>query len=306
MPAQDNGVKLVDPHGEMLDESWEAHATDLANCAAADVHLVLRRIAAAVGLPVAVTIATDDDDDAHDDAAPVVGCVVYARDTRSVRGRPALLYRRLLTDRVLSAGRPAGPSNDPSIVAIMIMHVTSTIVTAAIIDITLLRHRDHHRHHRCGHDDGRDGTAVSAPDRPRRPSGAVLVRRLRDGIEAMRGHAWDLGLLTTPQLHYAVRCMNAVGRPVPSEPPDEASYYAQLRGAFARLVSAPGPRRARGAPPVQLHVDAAHGVGAQALYRLVGNAAADGLAGALLLYVHNDGAYGPERLNHEVRPRHSP
>ena len=29
---QDNGVKLVDPAGEMLDQSWEAHATSLANC----------------------------------------------------------------------------------------------------------------------------------------------------------------------------------------------------------------------------------------------------------------------------------
>lgn len=27
----DNGVKLVDPDGEMLEEEWEAHATKLAN-----------------------------------------------------------------------------------------------------------------------------------------------------------------------------------------------------------------------------------------------------------------------------------
>ncbi|KAL8747117.1 MAG: hypothetical protein Q9184_007648 [Pyrenodesmia sp. 2 TL-2023] len=30
-PPEDNGVKLVDPMGEMLEESWEAHATTLAN-----------------------------------------------------------------------------------------------------------------------------------------------------------------------------------------------------------------------------------------------------------------------------------
>ncbi|KAH6917524.1 phosphoacetylglucosamine mutase [Coprinopsis sp. MPI-PUGE-AT-0042] len=30
-PAEDNGVKLVDPRGEMLEASWEAHATTLAN-----------------------------------------------------------------------------------------------------------------------------------------------------------------------------------------------------------------------------------------------------------------------------------
>lgn len=30
-PAQDNGVKVVDPQGDMLEASWEAHATALAN-----------------------------------------------------------------------------------------------------------------------------------------------------------------------------------------------------------------------------------------------------------------------------------
>jgi phosphoacetylglucosamine mutase len=30
-PERDNGVKLVDPHGEMLDQSWESYATRLAN-----------------------------------------------------------------------------------------------------------------------------------------------------------------------------------------------------------------------------------------------------------------------------------
>ena len=32
-PPDDNGVKLVDPMGEMLEGSWEAHATTLANAA---------------------------------------------------------------------------------------------------------------------------------------------------------------------------------------------------------------------------------------------------------------------------------
>lgn len=30
-PEPDNGVKLVDPHGEMLEQSWEVLATKLAN-----------------------------------------------------------------------------------------------------------------------------------------------------------------------------------------------------------------------------------------------------------------------------------
>lgn len=30
-PESDNGVKLVDPHGEMLQQEWEVIATELAN-----------------------------------------------------------------------------------------------------------------------------------------------------------------------------------------------------------------------------------------------------------------------------------
>ena len=36
-PEGDNGVKLVDPAGEMLEQSWEGVATQLANCADVDL-----------------------------------------------------------------------------------------------------------------------------------------------------------------------------------------------------------------------------------------------------------------------------
>ena len=36
-PPEDNGVKLVDPMGEMLENSWEAHSTELANAKNEDV-----------------------------------------------------------------------------------------------------------------------------------------------------------------------------------------------------------------------------------------------------------------------------
>jgi len=41
-PVHDNGVKLVDPFGEMLQPSWERHASDLAN--AEDVVEILREV----------------------------------------------------------------------------------------------------------------------------------------------------------------------------------------------------------------------------------------------------------------------
>lgn len=40
-PACDNGAKLVDPMGEMLEQSWEPHATELAQCADSDICSVI-------------------------------------------------------------------------------------------------------------------------------------------------------------------------------------------------------------------------------------------------------------------------
>lgn len=40
-PEEDNGVKLVDPDGEMLEQSWEKLATDIANCSDAELSNVI-------------------------------------------------------------------------------------------------------------------------------------------------------------------------------------------------------------------------------------------------------------------------
>ncbi len=41
-PEEDNGAKIVDPLGDMLEEHWEAHATQLANCPDSEVAAVLQ------------------------------------------------------------------------------------------------------------------------------------------------------------------------------------------------------------------------------------------------------------------------
>jgi len=43
-PPEDNGVKLVDPMGEMLESSWEAYSTQLANAKDEDVVAVYRKL----------------------------------------------------------------------------------------------------------------------------------------------------------------------------------------------------------------------------------------------------------------------
>ncbi|OXB36968.1 hypothetical protein LQV05_005024 [Cryptococcus neoformans] len=65
-PEPDNGVKLVDPSGEMLDATWEAHATALANCPSTESLL-----------STFTTLVTHLRVDLSQPAS-----VVYARDTR--------------------------------------------------------------------------------------------------------------------------------------------------------------------------------------------------------------------------------
>lgn len=43
-PPEDNGVKLVDPMGEMLENSWEAYSTELANAKDEDVFKVYKAL----------------------------------------------------------------------------------------------------------------------------------------------------------------------------------------------------------------------------------------------------------------------
>ncbi|KAF8445893.1 phosphoacetylglucosamine mutase [Boletus edulis BED1] len=63
-PAEDNGVKLVDPRGEMLDTSWESHATDFANAPSLDAFIAIledfiRSKQISLGTPAKVVYARD-------------------------------------------------------------------------------------------------------------------------------------------------------------------------------------------------------------------------------------------------------
>ena len=94
--TQDNGVKLVDPRGEMLESSWESHATVLANASSTD-----ELIAALQDLIKSAKI---------DVSKPAR--VVYARDTRP--SGPALVAA--LEDGLKAVGaeaRNAGVTTTP-------------------------------------------------------------------------------------------------------------------------------------------------------------------------------------------------
>ena len=68
--ASDNGVKLVDPMGEMLTSNWEIHATNLANANESELRTVLDQLIQDLGLSPAQLQS--------------IARVIYARDTRCV------------------------------------------------------------------------------------------------------------------------------------------------------------------------------------------------------------------------------
>lgn len=177
---QDNGVKLVDPRGEMLESSWEAYATAVSN-------------------------AADDD---------------------------ALIAE---LDKIVRAGQ---------------------------IDLSQ--------------------RAVVVLGYDTRPSCPALVAALKDGLTALGAEIVDAGLVTTPQLHYLVRCRNTAGTPEAYGEPTEAGYYAKLAAAWKTLTA----DRPAGPNDPPLTVDCANGVGAPKLKAL--HEALGGDAGLKLRVIGDD------------------
>ncbi|CAG8568038.1 1565_t:CDS:10, partial [Racocetra persica] len=160
-PEADNGVKLVDPSGEMLEQRWEAYATQLAN-AQNEEELIT----------VIKSIVSQNEINESKNAV-----VVYARDTR--------------------------------------------------------------------------------------PSGPKLIAALEDGIKAINAVGENLGIKTTPQLHYYTNHLNCSEKPVEGNCEELADtlYYEKFANAFHKAVG--GNQRLS-----TINVDAANGVGAPKLKEL--------------------------------------
>lgn len=160
-PVQDNGVKLVDPHGEMLDSSWEPLASELAN-------------------------VSDD-----------------------------CLWSKLLE-----------------------------IVQQESINV--------------------EQKAAVIVARDNRPSGEQLLASVLCGMNALNGESRDLGVTTTPLLHFMVHAANITSQP-PSLTLSTDLYYNTLSSAFKWLNST---QENCGNYTPRVQVDGANGVGAGSLARL--------------------------------------
>jgi phosphoacetylglucosamine mutase len=152
-PPQDNGAKLVDPEGEMLEASWESYATELANAdSATELQAVIDQLTDKLNI---------------DSNTPAT--VIYARDSRE--------------------------------------------------------------------------------------SGPALVAALEDGFRFSNAKTTNYGMLTTPQLHYLVKCVNTLKTQNSYGVPSEEGYYKKLSNAYKKVNAGSNQQR------YSITIDAANGIG---------------------------------------------
>ena len=124
--------------------------------------------------------------------------------------------------------------------------------------------------------------------RDTRASGPGLVEALSAALAAVNVKLIDEGLMTTPQLHYVVRCINTNGA---YGQPSAAGYYEKFSEAFKRAM---GDKKANG----RVVVDCANGVGAPKMKELVPYIPSD----LLTIEIANDNTEDATKLNLNVRP----
>ncbi|EFN76368.1 phosphoacetylglucosamine mutase [Harpegnathos saltator] len=178
----DNGIKLVDPAGEMLEVSWETIATDLANAENSSLKERLQQICINEKIDLSVPAT-----------------VIIGRDTRK--------------------------------------------------------------------------------------TSPMLLKLARQGVEALNGTVINLELVTTPQLHYVVVCINTNG--VYGEPTLQG-YYSKLATMFKNIR---GTEKNNKNYMNEIRLDAANGVGA-----IVAREFQKYLEGSLNIVTFND---GNEQLNYK-------
>lgn len=129
--------------------------------------------------------------------------------------------------------------------------------------------------------------------RDTRASGSRLVSVLNAALTATEVEFADMKYMTTPQLHYIVRCKNTLGTQYEYGEPTEQGYYEKLAEAFKRVMR--GVKVKGG-----LTVDCANGVGGPKLRELI-KYLPSAEEGGLDIKIVNDDVINPDSLNFEVR-----
>ncbi|CAN6463274.1 unnamed protein product [Victoria cruziana] len=136
---------------------------------------------------------------------------------------------------------------------------------------------------------GKEQTGEVILARDTRPSGESLLQAAKQGIRAVSGVASiDLGVLTTPQLHWIVRNKNKGLKAT------ELDYFSQLSNSFRILMDLMPEEAVESAVAEKLVVDGSNGVGGEKLQEL------KKLLCGLDIQVRNSGKEGEGLLNEKV------
>lgn len=128
--------------------------------------------------------------------------------------------------------------------------------------------------------------------RDTRASGSRLVSVLNAALTATEVEFSDMKYMTTPQLHYIVRCKNTLGTQYEYGEPTEQGYYEKLAEAFKRVMRGV---KVKGS----LTVDCANGVGGPKLREQI-KYLPSAEEGGLDINVVNDDVINPDSLNFDV------
>ncbi len=140
-----------------------------------------------------------------------------------------------------------------------------------------------------------------------RASCALLLDAFTCGVQDLNGVLTNYGLLTTPQLHYMVRCKNTNGA---YGQPDEDGYYKKLSKAFNNIWSLIDFKSSEKYEN-DLYVDGANGIGADKMkiFREIirseyvlknNNNIQKNNDNQLNITIFNDGKAADDTLNHLV------
>ncbi|TGZ52499.1 hypothetical protein CRM22_010611 [Opisthorchis felineus] len=134
-----------------------------------------------------------------------------------------------------------------------------------------------------------------------RESSPSLAEEIVQGVHLMQGHCTQLGLITTPQLHYAVRYMNTATASKPTDyllhPDLDRVYIEYFASQFTAGMNALATESVHTRHPIELNVDCAHGVGSLALAKLNATLARCGQAAPIRFRLFNTEVDKRELLN---------
>ncbi|XP_034947375.1 phosphoacetylglucosamine mutase [Chelonus insularis] len=123
-----------------------------------------------------------------------------------------------------------------------------------------------------------DAEATVIVGRDTRKSGSMLLEAAIKGIENSKGNVRDFGIITTPQLHYLVVCINTNHQ---YGDPTIEGYISKLSNAFLGNRNAQEKKQYQS----QLYLDAANGVGAIAARKFT-----EKLENSINIDIFNDGS----------------